>query len=69
MGAKGATKSLSFIERIPRKKPAFCPSERIPHSRFGCRNNYASACEGAGVRLGGWTDENGHQHGQNNHVR
>eukprot|EP00904_Undaria_pinnatifida_P008198 jgi/Undpi1/4508/HiC_scaffold_18.g07862.m1 len=33
------------------------------------RNNYASACEGAGARLGGCTDENGHQHGQNNHVR
>ena len=68
MGAK-ALRNL-YRSTHPKRKPAVCPSERMySHSRCPCSNNYASACEGTGVRLGGGTDEIGHQHGQNNHVR
>lgn len=32
------------------------------------RYNDARDCEGAGIRLGGWEDSDGYQHGQNNDV-
>ena len=44
------------------------PSRKCSHVH-ACRYNDASECLGAGIRLGGWEDGDGHQHGQGNNVR